>query len=390
MRFLAALALLWATSTRATSISRADQASLVQQLVRDNRGGDSVSFDEASLATAVARTAMNHSYPLIMQDSRKRAVFLHMMTRITKLVGAAGQSGAQRHNARDMQSYLLHEYTWKVAAICMSTTGLSLGDFGLNLANTIATINGCAGEGQCLTRNWLGLLGEVGDLMVDLFNLEQNCGKPFLNELLDCSTELEGYFGMTPLQKSIPSFIAQRLTWAMAGAAGIWGAFETCKSGAGASTGPVNPFVLIPTAAASFLLSGAELSELPGFEGTNGEEAGRWELCGARASVASDALGLFAKVMTSVAHVMHGDGSDAKKGFLPYCFGAVADAVNTLPDIVGKYCSYESCQAKFPGAEVKEAIIEEAILAPIEDVKETISGISGGGSAEDSASTEAA
>jgi len=386
MRFLAALALLWATSTRATSISRADQASLVQQLVRDNRGGDSVSFDEASLATAVARTAMNHSYPLIMQDSRKRAVFLHVMTRITKLVGAAGQSGAQRHNARDMKSYLLNEYTWKVATNCMLTTGLSLGDFALNLANTIATINGCAGEKQCLIRNWLGLLGEVGDHLVDLFNLEQNCGKPFLDELLDCSTELEGYFGMTPVQKSLPSFIAQRLTWATAGAAGIWGAFETCKSGAGASTGPVNPFVLIPTAAASFLLSEAELRELPGFTGTEGEEAGRWELCGARASVASDALGLFAKVMTSVAHVMHGDGSDAKKGFLPYCFGAVADAVNTLPDIVGKYCGYESCQAKFPGAEVKEAI-----LAPIADAREAIvGGVVGGGSAEDSASTAVA
>ena len=177
MRFLAALALLWATSTRAASITRADQASLVQQLVRDHRGEASMSLDKAGVAAAVVRTAMNHSYHSMLKDTKKRAVFAHMMARLANLVGAAGQSGAQSHNAKDLQAYLLRGINQEAVLSCLTGPGLTAADFLLNLPNAIDNIKGCTGDAYCLTKEILGMIGEVGDNLVDLFHPQTVAGR---------------------------------------------------------------------------------------------------------------------------------------------------------------------------------------------------------------------
>jgi len=360
MHFLAALALLWATSTRAASITRADQASLVQQLVRDHRGEASMSFDKAGVAAAVARTAMNHSYPSMLKDTKKRAVFAHMMARLANLVGAAGQSGAQSHNAKDLQAYLLRGIKTEAVLSCLTGPGLTAVDFFLNLPNAIDSIKGCTGDAYCLTKEILGMIGEVGDNLVDLFNIEQDCGKPFLDELLDCSEGEEaaepGYFWLTPTQKNNPSLMVGFLTGALSAASGVMGALATCQAGEGSLQTPVHPGALIPTSAASVMLSSYEFYQMLRFVGPDGKKAGGVEKCETFASLSGDGLGLFTAIMDTVSHAQFGDGSDKTKGFGPLCAGEVATALSALPDIAGKFCGFLSCKGGFPRGAFKQAI----------------------------------
>ena len=319
-----------------------DGISLVQRTVQESMQY----VAPASIGTAAGMVKAEHNS--ILANRRKQWLFAAMMGKLSRMLESADPSAGK--GVRERLKDWLKPWTTEAIVSCAKGPSVGITDYGLALPNAIANVQGCAaGDGLCLTKEILGgLVSPTLDLAMDMYNIEQDCGCPLLQDLKDCDPDTDqGYFG-TPRSKNNISLAVRSASWLGAAVAGVMGAAMTCNARLGGQQSPVSPEPGIGLAGGALLISVNELIQLSGFV-KNESKGGFVEFCAAGSAVLSDGLGLATAIMDTVAHHVY-DANNTGKGWQYLCASDVMGAIDALPALANNLCSWKSCEDGFPKA----------------------------------------
>jgi len=275
-----------------------------------------------------------------------------MLSKVTDMLHFAGKESVLAWVGKMMKEAQL---------TCAKGPALGLVGFGMDMPNAISSMAGCdKGDGYCIAKELMGgFLSPVMDLAMDMYNIEQDCGYPFLQGLQDCEGDDppdQGYFNATPRDKNFPTFVTRSISTVLAGIAGVMGSVATCEAKNGSKQEPMHPLALVPLpviqAGFSFyeftkLREFLKLPEAKGF-------AGACETASATSALFSDVSGFVTAVLDLVSHNKYDEKTKPNAGWKELCASEILGAIDALPAFLDVICSYQSCKDGFPKAALRQ------------------------------------
>jgi len=318
-----------------------DDASMVQRTVQED---GLHKYSDAQLAALNKRA--------ILFDHRKQKFFASMLSKVTHMLHFGGKKSVLAW---------LEKTTEEAKTTCAKGPGLGLVGFGMDMPNSISSLLGCKGnstwDGLCLTKEILGgVLSPIMDLAMDIYNIEQDCGCPFLQGLKDCEEDTnQGYYGATPKEKNNFTTKVKTVSTIMAAYAGIYGAVTTCQAKNGSKQAPMHPVALIPLPAAQASFSIYEFHKLRQFlikekaeNKSTGDSDGTCEIVSGVSAIASDVGGFVTAVLDTVSHYKYDEKTKPNAGWEELCASEILGAIDAIPAMADVFCSWKSCEDGFP------------------------------------------